>query len=211
MTSPAFDPLRLHVASFAAEAQQGEGDWAIAELTRLAETECPVDAVSPLKAKVGAHADSPRLPNRAESDLTRRVRWRAVGSHRPVGGENQIWLHLLADADVILQCQRCLLPVDEAVHVDRRFRFVADEDTAAAMDDEMEDEVLALPKSLNLRDLVEDEMLLALPLVPRHDVCPEAVPLQFGDLEEVEEKSNPFASLALLRKDKDGDGGPDIV
>ena len=209
MTSHALDPLRLHVATFAADAQEAAGDWAIAELSRLAESECPVDAGAPLKTRTGV--DSPRLPNRAESDLTRRVCWRAAGSHRPVGGENQVWLHLQADADVVLQCQRCLLPLDEAVRVDRHFRFVADEDTAAAMDDEMEDEVLALPKSLNLRDLVEDEMLLALPLVPRHDVCPETVPLQFGDLEEVEEKSNPFASLALLRKDKDGDGGPDIV
>ena len=97
------------------------------------------------------------------------------------------------------------------MRVDRYFRFVKDEDTAAALDDETEDEVLALPKTLNLRDLVEDEMLLALPLVPRHDVCPEAIPMQFGDVEEVEEKANPFASLAILRKDKDGDGGPDIV
>lgn len=209
MTSPAFDPLRLHVASFAADAQEAAGDWAIAELPRLADSECPVDAGSPLKARTTA--DSPKLPNRAEADLTRRVHWRAVGSHRAVGGENQVWLHLLADADVILQCQRCLLPLDEAVRVDRHFRFVADEDTAAALDDEMEDEVLALPKSLSLRDLVEDEMLLALPLVPRHDVCPESIPMQFGDVDEVEEKSNPFASLALLRKDRDGDGGPDIV
>ena len=207
MTSPAFDPLRVPVASFAADAQEAEGDWAIAELPRLADSECPLDAGSPLKAR----ADAPKAPPRAASDLTRRVRWRAVGSHRRVGGEDQIWLHLLADADVVLQCQRCLLPLDEAVHVDRHFRFVADEDSAAALDDEIEDEVLALPKALNLRDLVEDEMLLALPLVPRHDVCPEAVPLQFGDVEEVEEKANPFASLALLRKDKDGDGGPDIA
>ena len=207
MTSPALDPLRLHVASFAADALEAEGDWAIAELPRLADSECPLDAGSPLKAR----ADVPKAPPRSASDLTRRVRWRAIGSHRRVGGEDQVWLHLLADADVVLQCQRCLLPLDEAVHVDRHFRFVADEDTAAALDDEIEDEVLALPKALNLRDLVEDEMLLALPLVPRHDVCPEAVPLQFGDVEEVEEKANPFASLALLRKDKDGDGGPDIV
>jgi uncharacterized protein len=207
MTSPAPDPLRLNVANFAADAQELAGEWAIAELPRLADSECPLDAGSPLKA----NADAPRLPSRSASDLTRRVRWRAAGSHRPVGGENQIWLHLLADADVVLQCQRCLQPLDEAVHVDRHFRFVADEDTAAALDDEIEDEVLVLPKSLNLRDLVEDEMLLALPLVPRHDVCPEVVPMQFGDVEIVEEKSNPFASLALLRKDKDGDGGPDIV
>jgi uncharacterized protein len=208
MTSPAIDPLRLHVASFAADAQEAEGDWAIAELPRLAESECPIDAGSPLKAK---GEDAPKLPARSQGDLTRRVRWRAVGSHRALGGEHQVWLHLLADADVILQCQRCLQPLDEAVHVDRHFRFVADEETAAALDDEIEDEVLALPRSLNLRDLVEDEMLLALPLVPRHEVCPEKIPMQFGDVDVVEEKANPFASLALLRKDKDGDGGPDIV
>ena len=207
MTSPAIDPLRLNVAHFATDGLEAEGDWAIAELPRLADSECPVDAGSPLKA----HPDAPRPPPRSAGDLTRRVRWRAAGSHRPVGGENQVWLHLVAGADVILQCQRCLQPLDEAVHVDRHFRFVADEDTAAALDDEIEDEVLALPKSLNLRDLVEDEMLLALPLVPRHDVCPETIPMQFGDVEIVEEKANPFASLALLRKDKDGDGGPDIV
>jgi uncharacterized protein len=207
MTSPAIDPLRLNVAHFAADALEAEGDWAIAELPRLADSECPLDAGAPPKTP----ADAPRAPPRAASDLARRVRWRAAGSHRPVGGENQVWMHLQADADVVLQCQRCLRPLDEAVHVDRHFRFVADEDTAAALDDETEDEVLALPRSLNLRDLVEDEMLLALPLVPRHEVCPEAIPMQFGDVELVEEKANPFASLALLRKDKDGDGGPDIV
>ena len=207
MTSAALDPLRLNVAAFAADALQAEGDWAIAELPRLADSECPLDAGSPLKAR----PDAPKAPPRAAGDLARRVRWRAVGSHRPVGGEDQVWMHLLADADVVLQCQRCLLPLAQSVHVDRQFRFVADEDTAAALDDEMEDEVLALPKSLNLRDLVEDEMLLALPLVPRHDACPQAVTLQFGDVQEVEEKANPFASLALLRKDKDGDGGPDIA
>ncbi|MEP6505946.1 MAG: YceD family protein [Betaproteobacteria bacterium] len=209
MTSPAIDPLRLHVAHFAADAQELEGDWAIAELPRLAESECPIDAGSPIKARA---ADAPPLPLRSASDLTRRVRWRAVGSLRAVGGEKQVWLALQADADVILQCQRCLLPLDESVRVDRQFRFVDDEATAAALDDEMEDEVLALPKSLNLRELVEDELLLALPLVPRHDACPEPLPMQFGDVEIVEaETVHPFASLALLRKDKDGDGGPDIV
>jgi hypothetical protein len=35
--------------------------------------------------------------------------------------------------------------------------------------------------------------------------------MQFGDVEVVEEKANPFASLAILRKDKSGDGGPDIA
>ena len=208
MTSPALDPLRLHVDNFAADAQAAEGDWAIAELPRLADSECPIDAGSPIKL---ARVDAVKLPPRSAGDPTRRVRWHAAGSTRAVGGEQQVWLHLLADADLVLQCQRCLLPLDEAVHVDRRFRFVADEDAAAALDDEIEDEVLVLTKTLNLRDLVEDEMLLGLPLVPRHDVCPEAIPMQFGDVEAVEEQAHPFAGLALLRKDEDVDGGPDIV
>ena len=33
--------------------------------------------------------------------------------------------------------------------------------------------MLALSRALDLRELVEDELLLALPLVPRHEVCPE--------------------------------------
>ena len=206
MTSPALDPLRLNVAHFAADAQQAAGDWAVAELPRLADSECPIDAGSPLKGAVSA--DSPKLPTRAERDPSRRVRWQAAGSLRRVGGEDQVWLHLRADADIVLQCQRCLLPLAQSVHVDRRFRFVADEDTATVLDDEIEDEVLVLAKSLNLRDLVEDEMLLALPLVPRHDVCPEAIPMQFGDVEAVEEKANPFASLAALRKGGAGESGP---
>ena len=198
MTASTLDPLRLPVAQFAADAQELAGDWAIAELPRLADSECPPDA--------GADA----AVSRSAADLSRRVRWHAAGSLRPVGGEQQVWLALTADADVVLQCQRCLLPLDEHVHVDRQFRFVDDEATAAALDDEMEDEVLELPRSLNLRELVEDEVLLALPLVPRHEVCPEPLPRAFGDVEDVEEAAHPFAALALLRKDKNGDGGPEI-
>jgi uncharacterized protein len=198
MTASTLDPLRLPVAQFAADAQELSGDWAIAELPRLADSECPPD--------VGAAA----AVSRSAADLSRRVRWHAAGSLRPVGGEQQVWLALTADADVVLQCQRCLLPLDEHVRVDRQFRFVDDEATAAALDDDMEDEVLELPRSLNLRELVEDEMLLALPLVPRHEVCPEPLPRAFGDVEDVEDATHPFAALAMLRKDKDGDGGPEI-
>jgi uncharacterized protein len=205
MTSPSIDPLRLHVATFAADALELEGDWAIAELPRLAESECPPDPAAVAK---NAESGAAPLPSRSAADLSRRVHWRAVGSLRPVGGEKQVWLALSAGAGVVLQCQRCLLPLAETVNVERQFRFVDDEATAAALDDEMEDEVLALPKSLNLRDLVEDEMLLALPLVPRHDVCPEPLPTSFGDVEAVEsEAAHPFAALAFLRKGGTGESG----
>ena len=53
----------------------------------------------------------------------------------------------------------------------------------------------------------DDELLMALPVVPRHEECPTSVPLASSDDDfEVanSEKPNPFAALAALRKDGKG-------
>jgi uncharacterized metal-binding protein YceD (DUF177 family) len=71
-----------------------------------------------------------------------------------------------------MECQRCLTPVDVPLAVERSFRFVADEATAEALDDESEEDLLALSREFDLRELIEDELLMALPVVPRHDECP---------------------------------------
>lgn len=117
------------------------------------------------------------------------------------GGEPQVWLHLKADTCVQLECQRCLSPVQVAVHAERSFLFVQGEEAAADLDEESEDDVLALTRALDLRSLVEDELLLALPLVPRHEVCPEPLPLPAKDAAlDSDEKPNPFAVLASLKR-----------
>ncbi len=85
----------------------------------------------------------------------------------------EIWLHLRADAVLPLTCQRCLGPVEVALAVDRSFRFVADEELAAAEDELAEEDVLALSRSFDLVELVEDELLMEMPLAPRHEVCPD--------------------------------------
>ena len=94
--------------------------------------------------------------------------------------------------------------VDVPLEVDREFRFVADEATAEALDDESEEDLLALSREFDLHELIEDELLMALPVVPKHDECPTSVPLASSDddFEEANaEKPNPFAALAALRKD----------
>ncbi|GAB3183989.1 YceD family protein [Hydrogenophaga aquatica] len=115
----------------------------------------------------------------------------------------QLWLHLEVQAQVPQVCQRCLGPFAQPVAVDRWFRFVADEATAAAEDDESEEDVLVMEPRFDLHALIEDELLLALPLIPMHDVCPEPVRMSAGELPEdsAPEKPNPFAALASLRKD----------
>ncbi|MFN9727509.1 YceD family protein [Acidovorax sp.] len=134
------------------------------------------------------------------------VDWQADGELRTaLGGMSQVWLHLKARVSLPMECQRCLTPVDVPVEVERSFRFVADEATAEALDDESEEDLLAISREFDLRELIEDELLMALPVVPKHEECPDTVPLASSD-EDFEEasaaKPNPFAALADLRKDR---------
>jgi uncharacterized protein len=150
-----------------------------------------------------------RLSQEAKSlhpDLS--VDWTASGEVRTaLGGIGQVWLHVQVQATFPMECQRCLTPVDVPLAVERSFRFVADEATAEALDDDSEEDLLALSREFDLRELIEDELLMALPVVPRHDECPTAVPLASSD-DDFEaasaEKPNPFAALASLRKEEKG-------
>lgn len=147
----------------------------------------------------------PRLSEDAvavEPGLT--VSWTATGESRPqTGGEDEVWLHLQGQASVPLTCQRCLGPVTVPLAFERWFRFVADEATAELLDDETEEDLLALSNDFDLYGLVEDELLMALPLVPVHEACPGDSPYLGAEVEADEAaKPNPFAVLAKLRSGK---------
>lgn len=181
------DPRKLDIEAMARDAQQLSGKWPASDFERLAEAgaaEVPVRDWPP-------------------------VQWSARAEQRQQrGAEPQIWLHLQAQARAHLSCQRCLQPVEEDLVLDRWFHFVRDEELAASLDAESEDDVLSLGGRLDLLDLIEDELLLALPLVPRHEHCPQ--PLQLPDtvaeLPVEQDKPNPFAVLAALKKS--GGNGP---
>lgn len=133
------------------------------------------------------------------------VCWRAEAEMRSgANGEHTPWMHLVADATLRLRCQRCLAPAELPITAERWFRFVADEATAAAEDDDSEEDVLALESRFNLIQLVEDELLMAVPLVPMHNACPETVPTSAGEAEfqaVLETRPSAFAALSRL-KDK---------
>ena len=131
------------------------------------------------------------------------VHWRLQGKMVPVtGGAPQVGLVLQADVELALQCQRCLTPVVEKVVAERDFLFVADEATAEAMDEDSEADVLVISRDFDALALVEDELILSLPLVPRHEVCPESLPdaAVDEDFASASERPNPFAKLAALKK-----------
>ncbi len=116
-------------------------------------------------------------------------------------GQPQVWLHLQVGVSLPLTCQRCLSVVDVPVLVDRSFRFVETESQAEAEDDESSEDVLVSSREFDLRGLIEDEVLMDLPVVPRHDSCPVAIKLAVADadFEDATVKPNPFAVLAGLK------------
>jgi uncharacterized protein len=160
----------------------------------LLEGEAPLSAMSRLADSLSAvPADEASVP------------WQVQGQERPVtGGAPERWMHLRAQALVPLQCQRCLQTLAQPMAVDRWFRFARSEAEAERLDEELEEDVLVQPARLDLLELLEDELILALPIVPRHEgACPQPLPAPAADaLPEVDGEAaapNPFAALAALR------------
>lgn len=114
-------------------------------------------------------------------------------------GRAAISLHL--QATVTLACQRCLEPMAYAIDTARQLGVVGSEAQAERLPSQYEP-LMVTGEPLFLRDLIEDELILSLPLVPRHSDERCAPALQ-GDAEETDDmdrnKANPFAVLAGLK------------
>ncbi|OQW89737.1 MAG: hypothetical protein BWK72_00315 [Rhodoferax ferrireducens] len=130
------------------------------------------------------------------------LHWTALTELRAdVSGQPAAWLRLTVTTSLPQICQRCLEPVDVAVQLEREFRFVESEAVAEAQDDDCEEDLLVTSREFDLAALIEDEVLLAMPLVPRHDTCPVNVKMVAADpdFDAPVEKPNPFAVLAQLK------------
>jgi uncharacterized protein len=135
-----------------------------------------------------------------------RVDWSVrTESSTDQAGQSQAWLHLTATLDLPLTCQRCLGNVDEHLHIQRSYRFVDSESQAEQHDDESEEDLLVFSRDFDLTALIEDEVLMDLPVVPRHAVCPVPVKLAAADpdFEFAVVKPNPFAALSALKSKPD--------
>ena len=139
----------------------------------------------------------------ADADLRQSlgpVRWTAQFSlQRVTGSVDQPALHLQVDAQLPLECQRCIAPYAQALHVNRDFVFAADEATAQLLDEDSDIDVLVTSRQFDLVALIEDELLMDTPIVPMHEQCPTTVAMQAGEVEEPAERPNPFAALAALK------------
>lgn len=105
------------------------------------------------------------------------------------------------DAEVNIQCQRCLESFVLPLHTTFALGVVTHASLAERLPDHYEPLVVG-EEPVFLRDIVEDELILSLPIVPKH---PEGqCPAGKGGDEHVEEerRENPFAALKVLKTKK---------
>jgi uncharacterized protein len=136
------------------------------------------------------------------------VQWHMQGELRTprYGAKPQAWLHLQASALVPMTCQRCLSEAHIALEIAQSYRFVATEAQALEEDEDSEEDVLVLSRDFDVLELLEDELIMALPAIPKHEECPLAPSFEAVDADfSVDEtsKPNPFAMLQKLK----GKGG----
>lgn len=97
------------------------------------------------------------------------------------------------EATLALQCQRCLEAVDFQVRSRGRLAFLACEAETSRVPEGAE-AVTVDPRAVDLHALVEDELLLSLPLVPRHEDSACGAP----EDADAPASAQPFAALRDL-------------
>ncbi len=155
----------IHGLQFAERAESLTGKVAVRELTRLCES---------LASNQGD------------------ISYQLLGGRLPDGRPS---IHGIITGEVDLTCQRCLDVIRFPIRIDRQYLLVASEQELPDLSEEEEavDALVGAPV-LDALALIEDEVILSLPLAPRHEACAtQAIPQPASDRE------NPFLTLKSLK------------
>lgn len=142
-----------------------------------------------------AVSDMPRLQDLLLS-RDGSLNYKLHGSISPKGRSR---LRLEVDGLLVMECQRCLGALEFPVNIAATLELVMDEESLIPVEEE-EDSVDLVPAEpmMDVLAMVEDEVLLNLPVAPAHpsDACRAA---NFRAASELDE-ANPFKVLATLKK-----------
>ena len=126
-------------------------------------------------------------------------------------GELEVVLELGKDEDgtrtlcgtvsgrLVMQCQRCLESMEYPLVTQFRLGLVFSQEEAGELPDRYEP-LLVTREPAHIAEVVSDEVLLALPIVPMHDDQSECRALSEDYVPVKDERENPFAVLAQLKQ-----------
>lgn len=178
-------PKTVDLRRFARECQRIDGSFSVRRLVRLLEG-LPDQ---PLVREVSVAK---------EQDLG--VVWFSLLGQMPLGRKPQVVLKV--QAQILLTCQRCMQPLTHTVNESVLFDVVRQESAlsdvidAEPIDPDTPEELVADPR-FDVEQLIEDQLILAVPYVPKHENCTAAA------LPAQEEPETPqvslFGSLAAFK------------
>ncbi|MGI4815841.1 MAG: DUF177 domain-containing protein [Janthinobacterium lividum] len=154
------NPQNVDIFEFARSGGHAAGSQAVAGLPRMV-TEVPAEVLGQTVDQ--APADGGVL------------HWRIVGGLRDESsGASALrpTLALSVSGEIWLECQRCLAPYAQPLAIDTQFVIVETEAQAEQADFEDEEDTIVGSRHFDLLELIEEEVLLSLPIIPKHPVCP---------------------------------------
>jgi uncharacterized protein len=124
------------------------------------------------------------------------IHYRITGFVTP---KEQPALRIELSGELGVRCQRCLDRLVFPLAVEREIVLVAGTDEFESSADEPESvDIIPAVSRMDLRDLVEEEILLALPLAPRHPAG-ECEVSAAGQAPGAQADASAFAALARLK------------
>jgi uncharacterized protein len=166
-------PRQVDVLKLCQQSLTLEGQVSLAELPRLVEAL----SVETLSAEVGERVLLPVLQFSVDDE-----------GHRLMQGHLEISLPVV--------CQRCLEIMEYPIQADMHCAFVVSDEQAKNLPGHLEPVMLETDATHTaLYDLLEDELLLSLPIAARHEHCREQ-PAETQ--QQTEARKKPFADLAEL-------------
>jgi len=139
--------------------------------------------------------DMPRLSGLAAADGGAQMSQLSCRLRGGRGEDGKLCLWLSVSGELSLNCQRCLQPLQLPLQFESRLLLVPS--GAPWPDEELVDDSADAIEALSeqsLASLVEEEVMLALPLAPRHEVC--ALPAGGGTDAR---PASPFAALVRIK------------
>ncbi len=127
------------------------------------------------------------------------IHYRVTGSvSTGADGTRQRRLRCIITGWLMLECQATLEGLRHEVRTDSTLVLVASESELPPLEEESEDEdFIVAAQEFDLTALVEDEIILNLPMFPRAESTAET---SSGQAESATGEESPFAALAVLKK-----------
>lgn len=109
-------------------------------------------------------------------------------------------LEISVNGTIDLSCQRCLEKIEYTLDMRTALLLARNEDELSRYDEDIFVDAIYASNELDILALIEDEVILSLPVSPRHEDATRCHSLTGTGIHEATAKEHPFTVLASLKR-----------